>query len=65
MDQVLIDYLARWAHFLFGITWIGLQDNLQLIIFLHSVRIVAKTAVVRANAGFNIDDVPRLGAQNT
>ncbi len=24
MDQVLIDYLARWAHFLFGITWIGL-----------------------------------------
>ena len=24
MDQVLIDYLARWGHFLFGITWIGL-----------------------------------------
>ena len=24
MDQVLIDYLARWSHFLFGITWIGL-----------------------------------------
>ena len=24
MDTVLIDYLARWGHFLFGITWIGL-----------------------------------------
>lgn len=24
MDQVLIDYLARWGHFLSGITWIGL-----------------------------------------
>jgi uncharacterized membrane protein len=22
--EVLIDYLARWGHFLFGITWIGL-----------------------------------------
>ncbi|HEY5701205.1 MAG TPA: urate hydroxylase PuuD, partial [Gammaproteobacteria bacterium] len=24
MDTVLIDYLARWGHYLFGITWIGL-----------------------------------------
>jgi uncharacterized membrane protein len=24
MDMALIDYLARWSHFLFGITWIGL-----------------------------------------
>ena len=24
MDQALIDYLARWGHFLFGIAWIGL-----------------------------------------
>ena len=24
MDIVLIDYLARWSHYLFGITWIGL-----------------------------------------
>lgn len=24
MDQVLIDYLARWGHYLAGITWIGL-----------------------------------------
>jgi len=24
MDQVLIDYLARWGHYLSGITWIGL-----------------------------------------
>ncbi|MEM8765812.1 MAG: urate hydroxylase PuuD [Pseudomonadota bacterium] len=24
MDMQLIDYLARWSHFLFGITWIGL-----------------------------------------
>ncbi len=24
MDMLLIDYLARWGHFLFGITWIGL-----------------------------------------
>jgi uncharacterized membrane protein len=24
MDMGLIDYLARWSHFLFGITWIGL-----------------------------------------
>jgi len=24
MDMMLIDFLARWAHILFGITWIGL-----------------------------------------
>ncbi|MFU8816702.1 MAG: urate hydroxylase PuuD [Pseudomonadales bacterium] len=24
MDTLLVDYLARWGHFLFGITWIGL-----------------------------------------
>jgi len=24
MDMALIDYLARWGHFMFGITWIGL-----------------------------------------
>ena len=24
MDMVVVDYLARWAHYLFGITWIGL-----------------------------------------
>jgi len=24
MEIALIDYLARWGHFLFGITWIGL-----------------------------------------
>ncbi len=24
METALIDYLARWGHFLFGITWIGL-----------------------------------------
>ncbi len=24
MDMVVVDYLARWGHFLFGITWIGL-----------------------------------------
>lgn len=24
MDMVLVDYMARWGHFLFGITWIGL-----------------------------------------
>jgi uncharacterized membrane protein len=24
MDMGLIDYLARWGHYLFGITWIGL-----------------------------------------
>ena len=24
MDVGVIDYLAKWGHFLFGITWIGL-----------------------------------------
>jgi uncharacterized membrane protein len=24
MDTALLDYLARWGHFVFGITWIGL-----------------------------------------
>ena len=22
--NLVIDYLARWGHFLFGITWIGM-----------------------------------------
>jgi uncharacterized membrane protein len=24
MDMLLVDYLARWSHYIFGITWIGL-----------------------------------------
>ncbi|HEX7035760.1 MAG TPA: urate hydroxylase PuuD [Pseudomonadales bacterium] len=24
MEAIVIDYLARWGHFLFGITWIGM-----------------------------------------
>jgi uncharacterized membrane protein len=24
MDMLLVDYLARWGHYVFGITWIGL-----------------------------------------
>jgi uncharacterized membrane protein len=24
MDMLLVDYLARWGHYIFGITWIGL-----------------------------------------
>jgi uncharacterized membrane protein len=31
MDMALIDYLARWGHFLFGITWIGLLYYFNLV----------------------------------
>ena len=24
MDMIVVDFLARWSHILFGITWIGL-----------------------------------------
>ncbi len=43
---------------------IGFEDDLQLVVHLHSVGVVAKTPVVRADAGFDIDDVPRLRAEN-
>jgi uncharacterized membrane protein len=31
MDMTLIDYLARWGHYLFGITWIGLLYYFNLV----------------------------------
>jgi len=31
MEMVLIDYVARWGHFLFGITWIGLLYYFNLV----------------------------------
>ena len=31
MDILVIDYLAKWGHFLFGITWIGLLYYFNLI----------------------------------
>lgn len=31
MDMAFIDYLARWGHFLFGITWIGLLYYFNLV----------------------------------
>ena len=31
MDMALIDYLARWGHYLFGITWIGLLYYFNLV----------------------------------
>ncbi|MFM7118661.1 MAG: urate hydroxylase PuuD [Gammaproteobacteria bacterium] len=31
MDMAFVDYLARWGHFLFGITWIGLLYYFNLV----------------------------------
>jgi uncharacterized membrane protein len=31
MDMLLVDYLARWGHFVFGITWIGLLYYFNLV----------------------------------
>jgi len=31
MDMAFVDYLARWSHFLFGITWIGLLYYFNLV----------------------------------
>jgi uncharacterized membrane protein len=31
MDILLVDYLARWGHYVFGITWIGLLYYFNLV----------------------------------
>ena len=40
MDMMLIDFLVRWTHILFGIAWIGLlyyliQVALFVLLFGH------------------------------
>ncbi len=43
---------------------IGFEDDLQLEVHLHAVGVVAETAVVGADARFDIDHIPRLRPQN-
>ena len=43
---------------------VGLQDDLILIVFLHSVRILAKAAIVGADAWLDVGGAPGLWAQD-
>jgi len=43
---------------------VGLQDDLQLVVLLHPVGVLAEAAVVGADARLDVDDVPRLRAED-
>ena len=47
-----------------GIAGIRLENNLQLEMHLHAVGVVAKTAVIRPDAGFDINNVPGFRPEN-
>src|SRR4030095_10569608 len=44
---------------------IWFQDDLQLVVHLHTIRVIPKAAIVRTDAGFHIDHVPGLWTQDT
>jgi hypothetical protein len=41
-----------------------MSADLVLRVALHSVGVIAVAAIVRADGGFGVSDVPRLGAEN-
>ncbi|MCP5179348.1 MAG: urate hydroxylase PuuD [Pseudomonadales bacterium] len=51
MDTMVLDYLARWGHFLFGITWIGL---------LYYFNFVQGEYVKESDAGARVDVLSKL-----
>ena len=47
-----------------GVARVRLQDDLQLVMHLQAVRVVAKASVVGSDAGLDVDHVPRLRAEH-
>jgi hypothetical protein len=45
---------------LLGIAGVWLQNHLQLVMLLHPVGVVAKAAIIGADARFDVDHVPRF-----
>ncbi len=43
---------------------VGLQNDLELVVLLHAVGVVAEAAVVGADARLHVDHVPRLRAED-
>ena len=48
---------------LLWVTRIGFEDDLELNVHLHTVRVVAIATVVGSERGFYVGHIPRLGAQ--
>ncbi len=63
--RVNADSFQAFQVKLLGIAGVWFEDDLELIMLLHPVGVVTKTAIIGANAGFNVDDVPRFRPQHT
>jgi hypothetical protein len=63
LARVDADRLQALQVELLRIAWIGFENDLQLVMLLHAVGVVAKTAVVGADARLDIGYVPRLRAE--
>ncbi len=43
---------------------IGLEDDLELVVHLQAVGVLAVAPIIRADGGFDVGDFPRLGAED-
>ena len=64
LPQVDADGLQAGEVALLRVAGVRLQDDLQLMVHLQAIRIVAETAVVGPDAGFDVHHVPRFRAEN-
>ena len=46
------------------IAGVGLEDDLILVMLLHTVRVLPVAPIIRANGGFDVSDIPRFWTQH-
>jgi len=56
--------LQRSKVKLLRIAWVGLQDNLKLVMLLQAVRVIAVAAVIRADRGLHVAHIPRFRTEH-
>ena len=56
--------LQRLQVDLLGVTRIGLEDDLVLVMLLHAVGVLAVAAVIRTDGWLDVGHVPGLGAKD-
>ena len=62
--RVKTQRLQRLEVKLLRVAGIGLEDDLELVVHLHAVRVLAVTPIIRADGGLDVSHVPRLGTQD-
>ena len=64
LAQIDAECLQAGQIALLGVAGVRLQDDLQLMVHLQAIRVVAEAAVVRPDTGFDVHHVPRFRAQH-